>query len=156
MDDLASFERLLDDSLFADIPLTEAPESITRGSVNEEPGETESQSVRSGCNRSLTTPCPGCARIWNVGMSFTILGSLAEWALPSGRGAWCQACHETWRIEYKPIMSLSMMHAFLSVPSQLAEFRLCLVAYLTLVKDCPFFLFFYVLNICVFCLIGFV
>lgn len=79
-------------------------------------------------------PCLGCARS-RESKCFLIPTETVAWSFPSGRGAWCKDCFCVWRTNYGDKLSQTMMVPYLKDPENLHNFRLRLVAHLSMRRE---------------------
>lgn len=84
--------------------------------------------------REEKAPCPGCDRDPDGG-AFGVKGEVVMWALPEARGLWCKDCFTVWRTVYGCSHSLTVFTMWLKHDSNLTEFQLNLLAYLSLKRE---------------------
>lgn len=102
-------------------------------------GSAGGQSASMGASPSsggdaLARPCPGCAR-FRDSPCFLDATATVTWGYPDGRGQWCKDCQNVWRTHYMNMHSQTVMAGKLKAPMFLQEFRLRLIAYLSIKQE---------------------
>ena len=93
-----------------------APATDTSDIVKAPTGE-ESVAGQAGSNAEQTPErksCPGCRRVLGESPDYVALGEVVVWALPNGRGAWCQNCHTLWRTCFRDRQALTWFAGWLT------------------------------------------
>jgi hypothetical protein len=76
--------------------------------------------------------CLGCLRLGGPDLSFSVLGSSFSWRYAKGRGAWCQDCHNVYRVFFKALMTLVIFERWVQGSDNRRAFLKALIAYLSL------------------------
>jgi hypothetical protein len=80
-------------------------------------------------------PCSGCSVMSKSGFCWEDPSNRPTWALPHYRGLWCKACFCCWRLRYRGDITLTHLHSWLQTTNNRTEFRLTLLAWMTLKRE---------------------
>lgn len=111
------------------------PSKASDAGNEDDPGLTHCKD-EAGEETGTEKTCEGCGRVQASSPSYWEDGQKLQWAFPTGRGLWCQDCHNCWRCCFSPDHNLAMFAGWLArTPLNRRQWEEHLTAYLMLVSE---------------------